>query len=136
MNKRRKFLGLLTSAVVLPHLPVSATSRLSGLSAPPARTDISVGLLLELIPDNPAARRLGRAAIDQLGSDRFPEDAATRLVKDMRGNASLTLEQLRDHLETLRQTDFENGSTVTVNGWILARSEADALAIATFYRAS
>ena len=135
MNKRRKFLGLLTSAVVLPHLPVNAASRHSPPSGPPVAEDISLGRLLELIPDNPATRRLGRAVLDLPGLDRFPEAAATRLLEGLGGNASLTLEQLRDRLEILRQTDFEDGRMVTVQVWILADSEADALAVATFYRA-
>ena len=135
MNKRRKFLGLLTSAVVLPHLPVNAASQHSPPSGPSVAEDISLGRLLELIPDNPATRRLGRAVLDLPGPDRFPEAAATRLFEGVSGNASLTLEQLRDHLKILRLTEFEDGRMVTVQGWILAHSEADALAVATFYRA-
>ena len=134
MNKRRKFLGLLTSAVVLPHLPVSAASWHSRTSEAPVAEDVSVVRLLELIPDNPAVRRLGRAVLDLPGPDQSPEARAARLFDGVGGNASLTVEQFRDHLEVLRQTDFENGRTVTVQGWILARSEADALAVATFYR--
>jgi hypothetical protein len=131
MNQRRKFLGFLTLAVIAPRLTAHATQV---AFQPLPRTDGRVRLLLDLIPDNPATRRLGRAAADLSTQSGFPDTAVERLFGDVQQDKSLSAERFRHHLAELRQAEFETGDTVSVKGWILARSEADATALAAIYR--
>lgn len=97
-------------------------------------TDDRVRLILDLIPDNPATRRLGRAAADLSIRSGFPKSAIERLFADVERDQPLSAERLRLHLDELRRADFETGNTLSVKGWILARSEADAIALAAIYR--
>lgn len=68
-------------------------------------------------------------------SQSVPNIAIERLLGPVRTKWPATRNQLRDHLAALRQDDFEHGNVVTVAGWILARSEADAIALVSLYRA-
>jgi hypothetical protein len=132
MNKRRKFLGFLTFAAVLPYLPARA--------APVARPGIPQNdnltrLLLELVPDNPAARRLGRAILDDLPSPGTTAAMSEQLFSGIGNTQSVTPDMLRHYLEDCRRADFAAGDTITSAGWILCRSEANALALVAAYRA-
>lgn len=131
MNKRRTFLGFLTSSLAIPYLPARA------LSPPPpaaARNVALIDLLLDVVPDNAAARRLGRKILGDIPAAGSLDMTAERLFAGLRPGQTVSPEELRRHLDDRRRTDFAAGHTVTADGWILARCEADAIAIATAYR--
>ena len=131
MNKRRKFLGYLTTGVLLPFLPVrvAAAQRRFG-----RKNDRLIRILAELIPDNPAMRRMGRTALRQSGGADVSPARADRLFGSPSQTAAPTADRLRTHLQSLRDADFAARDTVTLDGWILARSEAEAIALVALYR--
>lgn len=131
MNKRRRFLGYLTTGVLLPFLPVrvAASPRLSD-----RKNDRLIRILAELVPDNPAMRDLGRTALRQSGGADISPTLADSLFGTLNQATTLTADQLRTHLQSLRNADFAAGDTVTVGGWILARSEAEAFALVALHR--
>ncbi|MFT5489440.1 MAG: hypothetical protein ACI9JL_003875 [Paracoccaceae bacterium] len=131
MNKRRRFLGYLTTGVLLPFLPVRVTA------APrqsDRKNDRLIRILAELVPDNPAIHDLGHTALRQSGgADVYPA-LADRLFGTLNQATTPTADRLRTHLQSLRDADFAAGDTVTVDGWILARSEAEAIALVALHR--
>jgi hypothetical protein len=131
MNKRRKFLGYLTSIALLPFLPArtSAAPRLSGADNSPL-----IRILQELMPDNPATRALGTTALQHYKSAFVSEILPGRLFGSLTETPSPTAHQLRAHLQSLRDADFAAGATVALDGWILARSEAEAFAVVALHR--
>lgn len=131
-NKRRKFLGFLTAAVAAPYLPAGAAPvRRAPLSGPDKHL---IHLLLQIVPDNPAARQLGYALTDRPPTEPDLHQRFARLFGELPRNAQISADDFRWHLENMRQADFAGGDTVTADGWILARSEADAIALAAAHR--
>lgn len=131
MNKRRTFLGFLTSSLVIPYLPALA------FSLPLATTRRNaplIDLLLDIVPDNLAARRLGRKILGDIPAVGSFDATADRLFAGLRQGQSASPEELRRHLDNHRRDDFAAGHTITVDGWIIAQCEADAIAIATACR--
>ena len=63
--------------------------------------------------------------------DRNPIE---NLFEPLRKQRLISKKAFQNHLDTLRQKDFSEGKTVSAAGWILARSEAEAIAIVTAYR--
>jgi hypothetical protein len=131
MNKRRKFLGYLTSIALVPYLPArrAAATHLTGTED----TD-PIPFLLELVPDNPTSQRLGAKAIQYLSRPDGPVITPGKLLGALAETPSSTVHQLRLHLQSLRNADFAAGDTITLDGWILARSEAEAIALVTLHR--
>lgn len=131
MNKRRKFLSYLTSIALLPFLPArtSVAQRISGTDNSPL-----IRILQELVPDNPATRALGTTALRHYKSTFVSETLPGRLFGSLMETPSPTAHQLRAHLQSLRHADFAAGDTVTLDGWILARSEAEAVALVALHR--
>lgn len=133
MNKRRTFLGYLTSTALVPLIPARAGAA-RRVPAPEAAPVIRI--LLEILPDNPAARRLGALARRHYGDKPGAGGLPARLAASFTKSSPPTTDQLRARLQTLRDADFAAGDTVTLDGWILARSEAEALALSALYRES
>jgi hypothetical protein len=131
MKKRRKFLGYLTTCVMMPFLPVRVATA-TGLHGQPNAPLIRI--LAELIPDNPAMRHIGQAALRYSGSVDAPLADAKRLLGDLDQAEIHSPDQLRSQLQFLSAADFFSGDTVTLNGWILARSEAEAIALLAVHR--
>lgn len=131
MNKRRTFLGYLTSTALVPLIPAraGAARRLPATDAEPV-----IRVLQEILPDNPATKRLGALALRQYDDDFASRGLPSRLTEPFNNSSPPTADQLRTHLQALRDADFAAGNTVTLDGWILARSEAEALAASTLYR--
>ena len=131
MNKRRKFLSYLTSITLLPFLPAraSAALRLSG-----ADNTSLIRILQKLVPDNPATRTLGTTALRQYKSTFVSEIIPVRLFGSLTETPLPTAHQLRAHLQSLRHADFAAGDTVALDGWVLARSEAEVLALVALHR--
>lgn len=131
MNRRRKILGLLIIGILSPFLPVrGAVASRSDVR----KIDELIRVLAELLPDNPAMHRLCRTARQHYGSVDASSAAANRLFGDLRSEETPTTEQLRTHLQSLRDADFAAGDTLTVDGWMLARSEAEAIALVAAHR--
>lgn len=133
-NKRRLFLGLLSAATTIPLLPIRATP-----VPPESKSDIDALFLrhlLDIVPDNPSSRRIGRTLIDQSASINDPSTAFERLFAGWDRHGNISVDSLRHYLDAARRREFAAGDTVTVAGWILAQSEADAIAIATAYRSN
>ena len=132
MNKRRSFLGLLTSIVFLPFQSTLAKAALPPLHS---RDDHLLMLLSEVMADNPAVKRLGEKHLAALTSRRAPGEMLQRLFKDLSIEGSVSAKHLRDHLSAIKQVDFETANLVTMDGWVLAQSEADAITLVMLYRA-
>lgn len=94
--------------------------------------DHVIRILQEMLPDNAATRRLGALALQQYGAGL--EVFSVRLIAPFIDTPPPTVEQLWVYLQTLRDADFANGDTVTLDGWILARSEAGAMAVTAMHR--
>lgn len=131
MKKRRKFLGYLTTGILIPFLPVRVAAAQNRFGP---RTDRLIRILAELIPDDPAMRRMGRTALRQSGGAGVSPVLADRLFGSLDQAATPTANQVRTHLQSLRNADFAAGDTMTLDGWVLARSEAEAIALAALYR--
>lgn len=98
------------------------------------KNDRLIRILEELLPDDTAMRGLGRTALRQSGGADIYPALADRLFESLNQTATPTANQLRIHLQSLRDADFAVGDTVTVDGWILARSEAEAIALVALRR--
>lgn len=133
MNKRRKFLGYLASTALLPFL---ATRARSAPLLSDADHSASIRILLDTVPDNPATRRLGAVALRRYRTADIAHTLPGRLFGPLDTASAPTADRVRSRLQALRETDFAAGDTVTLDGWILARSEADAMAVVALYRAA
>jgi len=86
--------------------------------------------LCELVPDSPGVRRFSAIYIDNQDPKKFRREAEGVLLPiELR-----SLGDLRQHLSARSAADFEQGRTVELDGWILSRTEADSLTLATLYR--
>ena len=131
MNIRRTFLGHLASAALMPFLPAqtSAAPRLSRVE------DLNlIPILRKFIPNNSATHRLAAAALRQYKSS--PDGSVATLGKlfaEMTKTSPPTTYQVRAHLQSLRDADFATGNTVNLDGWILARSEVEAITLVALH---
>jgi len=130
MNKRRRFLACLTTTVLLPLLPVR---RPTAAPLPDPEDAGLIRILLELVPDNPASRRLGVKALRHYRHAGNGEDFPDRLLWSAARTAVRTTDQMRRHLRSSCDADFAAGDTVALDGWIMARSEAEAIALVSLY---
>ena len=67
--------------------------------------------------------------------DRSPAEfdadiALERMIAGWRPPHIISADRLRRHLDAKRRQDFAEENVVAVAGWILARSEADAIGVA------
>jgi len=77
-----------------------------------------------LFADPNAARQVGAEYLA-----RFPDVACGALERISLAVAGRTPASLRSWLNRQRQTDFAGGRSVIVDGWVLARCEADICAV-------
>ena len=120
-HSRRRFLRRLSGLTALCMMPRSwALER----AAQAAQCE-SVDSLLAHINDLDAARILGWSYLA-----KHPAEADQRHLLDRVLGTGLTpwsnpnASALRRHLALQQRQDFQNGATVTVDGWILSRTEA------------
>ena len=126
MKHRRSFLALLTSLVLMPFQSALAKPVLPPLGA---RDNALLSLLRDVVADNPAVERLGKSHLHALIGRNATGQMMQRLFGGLPRNSTMNAEQLRRHLATLRQADFAADNLVTVDGWVLAESEADAITL-------
>ena len=131
MNKRRRFLACLTTTALLPLLPVRRP--IAAPQTDPENAEL-IRILLELLPDNPASYRLGVKALRHYRHIGNAGDFPDRLLGSAARTPVRTADQMRRHLRSLCDADFATGDTVTLDGWIMARSEAEAIALVCRYR--
>jgi hypothetical protein len=86
------------------------------------RTPVEAARLARLLPHADSAARLGQRYLE----DAPQEADAMRLVAliGIAPAAGKSDAALREHLETRIRQDFIDGATVTVDGWLLSRTEA------------
>ena len=108
---------LLVGAAVLTLMPQSA------LAAPGDETEA----MLALLPDRDAAARLGGLWIAQEPAE--PNAVLDRLNQRLRPD-------LRQSLADAIADDFRNGAVVKVDGWQIARTQAELCALAYFAAAN
>jgi len=126
MKQRRSFLALMTSVVLMPFQSALARPVLPPLDA---RDNDLLSLLAEVIDDNPAVERLGKSHLRSFIGSNSAGQMMRRLFGSLPSNSAINAERLRRHLSTLRQADFEADNLVTIDGWVLAESEADAITL-------
>ena len=115
---QRRWFGSLSLAWVLP------SSVLAG------RADPLSSLLAQLTVEQSTAARLGHAYLAVSDVGRL---AATE--SRLRRAADGGVDGLRRAVATLARADLARGDTVLVDGWVLARAEAEVLALSTYHRA-
>ena len=115
---QRRWFGSLSLAWVLP------SSVLAG------RADPLSSLLAQLTAEQSTAARLGYAYLAVSDVGRL---AATE--SRLRRAADGGVDGLRRAVATLARADLARGDTVLVDGWVLARAEAEVLALTTYHRA-
>ena len=81
-------------------------------------------LLVQLTPEQSTARRMGEAYLAVAEKGRL----VTTAVK-LRGSCGEGVPGLRQAVAALVREDLARGDTVLVEGWVLARAEAEALAL-------
>jgi len=84
------------------------------------------GCLLELFTDQEAPRFLGQRYLDLYPHQRARALLLAKRIQSVRPQTSGALKQM---LTRQREADFQNGETVLVDGWLLARSEVEACAL-------
>jgi hypothetical protein len=123
----------MSSVVLMPFQSVLAKSNLSKLSKLNARDADRVALLADVLIDvtgkNPAIERLGTLYLRALSGRKPVEQMMQRIFASLPSDSMMGAEHLRRHFAALRQADFEAGHVVTVDGWVLAQSEADAITL-------
>jgi hypothetical protein len=116
MMQRRRF-GSLSLAWVLPSSVLAE------------RADPLPSLLAQLTAKQSTATRLGHAYLAVADVRRL---AATE--SRLRRAADGGVDGLRRAVATLAQADLARGNTVLVDGWVLARAEAEVLALTAYHR--
>ena len=79
--------------------------------------------LLALLPDREAAARIGEAWVEQ--EQQRPDTVLQSLKQRLNGGDA---EKLRDAIAE----DFRNGAVVKIEGWQIARTQAELCALAYF----
>jgi len=82
--------------------------------------------LLELFTDQDAPGLLGQRYLDLYPHHRARALLLAMRIQSVRPQTSWALKRM---LTRQRESDFQNGETVLVDGWLLARSEVEACAL-------
>lgn len=86
--------------------------------------------LLRLISSRPAAERLGRRYLRQHPEEADAGRLARRILARLEAQGGSTARLGRASLRHTLAADFAAGRTRTIDGWILAETEADLCALA------
>jgi hypothetical protein len=121
---RRDLLMALASGTLFASTPLGA------LSAAPRRDWASA--LSELLPHAGSAQAVGRAYLDTRPEDFQPQTLLDTLFA---GEDRADTRRLRDATTAAIRADFDAGRTVSLQGWILARTEVQLCAIVTLLAA-
>jgi hypothetical protein len=114
--QRRLFtcLGLAWASTILSARAASATDAVDPLAT----------LLARMTPERAAAARLGRAYLAVADQERLAATAAS-----LRCTCGDGVAGLRQAVAARARADLARGDTVVVDGWVLARAEAETLAL-------
>ncbi len=115
----------------LAGLPAAWQARLGRLAPADYRTRIEADAVVAAMGAPVSAAHIGTWYLEI-----EPEEAdVTTLVRALVGPAQERPRTMgRHHLESMVREDFARGDTVAIGGWILARSEARACALAALLR--
>ncbi|EWY39914.1 hypothetical protein N825_04850 [Skermanella stibiiresistens SB22] len=123
---RRELLGTVAATGLIAAIPThSGATGLAGVAAVPPQADQLLGLLRS----RAAARRIGRAYLETASH----EADAAQLVSLILGDDAVGVDRvgdLRHRVAELQRADFTAGRTVTLDGWVLSRTEARLCALA------
>ena len=86
--------------------------------------------MLSLLPDRDAAARLGASWVQQ--EHKEPDDVLESLQQRLRWSAEADATTFRHNLANAIADDFRSGSVVKVEGWQIARTQAELCALAYF----
>src|SRR5680860_850446 len=82
--------------------------------------------LLELFTNQDAPRILGKRYLDLYPHYRTDAFLLAKRIQSVRPQTSMALKKM---LTRQRESDFHNGKTVIIDGWLLARTEVEACAL-------
>lgn len=82
--------------------------------------------LLELFTDQNSSRLLGKRYLDLYPHHRARAILLGKRIQSLQPQTSTDLKRM---LSRQRESDFQNGETVLVDGWLLARTEVEACAL-------
>ncbi|MDQ7247928.1 hypothetical protein [Dongia sedimenti] len=116
LNRRR----LLAGAAMLMLWPGSVRA------APPTQSEA----MLDLLPDRAGAARLGAQWVAQEHTE--PREILESLQRRLRWSADADTDTLRHNLANAIAEDFHSGTVVAVQGWQIARTQAELCALAYF----
>jgi len=121
--QRRTFVELTSMAVASTFLPFL------GCSSPDSALQrrLSLPTTLATINDPTTIAEVGKAYMEQVPGENNPERLIDQLMISSNGDMiSATADSLflQKMMAEKVQTDFDNGETVVVRGWVLSRTEA------------
>lgn len=108
----------LTSAFCFPRLQVSheQTRTIADMKR----------CLLELFTDQDAPYLLGKRYLDLYPHHKTEVFLLAERIQSLQPPTAMVLKKM---LRRQRESDFHNGETITIDGWLLARTEAEACAL-------
>jgi hypothetical protein len=113
-----------------------AAAALGGMARPTsADTGDIPETLLSIVGDPRDAAALGQSWINQKRSSIKPRDLANQLADLLRAqgwSGSKDPVELRQRFNAAVKADYQNGETVTVAGWQLAKTQAELCALAYY----
>lgn len=95
-------------------------------AAPTAETEA----MLSLLPDRDAAAKLGASWVEQ--EHKQPAEIVESLQQRLRWSTDADDITFRHNLANAISDDFHNGALVKVDGWQLAKTQAELCALAYF----
>jgi hypothetical protein len=125
---RRSLLTILAAGCALGVMPDA------GEASSPDVTET----LLSFVADRRSAATLGESWIDEDQTHASPSDVVTRLTATLHAqgwSGANDPAELRQRFNAAVRADYKSGETVTVEGWQLARTQADLCALAYFANA-
>ena len=114
--KRRDFLGITTVAVAGLALP-GASAAADGVT----RATLAHPHLLDILRNETLVARLGRRYRDTVPAENDAQALEQAILSEAAGPAPAPA---RTWIEAQVQRDFATGRTVTLDGWVLALTEA------------
>jgi hypothetical protein len=122
---RRTLLGLLAASAAFPALPQQAHADTADVTE----------TLLSIIDDRRSAATLGQIWIRADHPHASPAGVVSRLTATLQAqgwSGSKDTAELRQRFNEAVRADYNNGETVAVEGWQIARTQAELCALAYF----